>query len=72
MPAELPVPGSPDVLVRTVTDVVAAKFPDHDRAEVETAVRRSYQRLAADSRIPDHLAVLVQHEVVDQLQRAAG
>jgi hypothetical protein len=56
---------------RRVTDVVAAKFPDRDRDDMETTVRNSYQMLAEDSRIIEHLAVLVQHEAIDQLHRAA-
>ena len=68
MPADMPVPTSPTHLVHVVTDNLAIRFPDLDRDEIQARVQAAYQRLAEGSRITDHLAVLVQHEVTEQLR----
>jgi hypothetical protein len=72
MPADMPIPSSPEHLVRVVTDNISAKFPDLDRAQIQTRVQATYQRLAADSRISDHLAVLVQHETIEHLRASTA
>ena len=68
MPADMPIPTSPEHLVRVVTDNIAAKVPDLDRDDIQARVQAAYQRLAAGSRITDHIAVLVQHEAIEQLR----
>jgi hypothetical protein len=72
MPTQPPFHPDGDQLVDTVTAAILARHPEftHDAARVEVAA--SYHRLARDTRIPDHLAVLVQHEATDRLRDATA
>ena len=71
MPADMPVPASPDQLVQILTTNLSAKFPDIPRERVHATVQTTYQRLARGAKITDHLAVLVQHEAGEHLRAAA-
>jgi hypothetical protein len=68
MPADMAVPTSPDHPVREVTDSLARRFTGRSRVDIETRVRARYHRLAEAARITEHLAVLVEHDVPDQLR----
>jgi hypothetical protein len=69
MPAHLDPTGSAEQSISKIATSVAARLPGLDRHTVEPLVRETYERLAADSRITEHLAVLVEQDVVQQLRR---
>lgn len=68
MPVQHPSSLDSGGVVATVTDTLAERFPDHTREQIAELVTGVYTRLAGQSRITDHLAVLVQHEVIDLLR----
>ncbi len=72
MPANMTAPASPEELVAAATDQLARRFRQADRTELRRRVRASYDRLARIARITEHLPVLVEHEVADQLRREAA
>jgi hypothetical protein len=57
-------------IIDAITNTILSRHPGFGRAAVRAEVTASYNRLEAGSRIPDHLALLVQHQVTDQLRRA--
>jgi hypothetical protein len=69
MPANLDPTDSPEQSITKIANSVATRLPDLDRHVVEPLVRETYERLAAGSRITEHLAVLVEQDVVQQLRR---
>jgi hypothetical protein len=69
MPANLDPTDSPEQSINKIANSVATRLPGQDRQTVEPLVRETYERLAADSRITEHLAVLVEQEVVQRLKR---
>lgn len=71
MPANTTSQPDVDQLLDTVTAAILTRHPQFTHAQVWAEVAASYHRLAPDSRIPDHLAVLVQHEATDRLRGAA-
>ena len=68
MPADTDVPISPGQLVRMVTDDLARRFVDCGRSDIEEKARACYGRLVDGARVTDHLAVLVEHDVANQLR----
>ena len=66
MPANTTSQPDVDQLLDTVTAAILTRHPEFTHAQVWAEVAASYHRLAPDSRIPDHLAVLVQHEATDR------
>lgn len=68
MPVQTPSQPDGDTLIDTVTTAILARHPSFTRADVWAEVAASYHRLAPDSRIPDHLAVLMEHEATDRLR----
>ena len=71
MPAQAPSQPDGDELIDTVTAAILARHPAFTRPDVWAEVAASYHRLAPDTRIPDHLAILVQHEATDRLRGTA-
>jgi hypothetical protein len=69
MPADLDPTDSPEQSISKIANSVTARLPGLDRHTVEPLVRETYERLAADSRITEHLAVLVEQDVVQRLRR---
>jgi hypothetical protein len=69
MPADLDPTDSPERSINKIANSVATRLPGVDRRMVEPLVRETYERLAADSRITEHLAVLVEQDVVQRLRQ---
>lgn len=57
-----------DKIVRQVTESLAAKYPDHDRAGVEKLVRNQVDELK-NRPIHDYVGILAERAVKKQLKR---
>ncbi len=57
-----------DKIVRQVTESLAAKYPDRDRAGVEELVRKQVDELK-DRPIHDYVGILAERAVKKQLKR---
>src|SRR5262245_6923765 len=61
-----------ETAIRREVEVLAQRFPDVDRAELDHEVRATYEDLKRDAEIEAHLFALTRAQVTEKLRAAAA
>ena len=69
MPAHATSQPDHDRIIDAVATAILSRHPEFSRDAVRAEVADSFHRLEPGARIPDHLALLIQHQVTDRLNR---
>src|SRR5687768_11070083 len=60
--------GDIDTALRREVEIIAERYPDADRSEVERLVHDTYETLLRDAKVETHVLALTRSQVIDELR----